>query len=130
MSGKFIHKSLILLCISVQVVHAQQPEEMQSMLLDSVAVTEHRRSLQLKQEDGTLVKGLKRHPDIGNHVVIYSGATILGGETIIGDNVTIGGNTFIVTSVPADMRVSARAPELEYSHGPVEHPEDYSDWVI
>lgn len=55
MSGKFIHKSLILLCISVQVVHAQQPEEMQSMLLDSVAVTEHRRSLQLKQKDGTLV---------------------------------------------------------------------------
>ena len=36
-------------------------------------------------EDGTLVKGIKRHPDIGDRVVIYSGATILGGETQIGN---------------------------------------------
>ena len=27
--------------------------------------------------DGSLVKGIKRHPDIGNNVVIYAGATIL-----------------------------------------------------
>ena len=43
-------------------------------------------------EDGTLVKGIKRHPDIGDRVVIYSGATILGGETQIGNDCIIGGS--------------------------------------
>ena len=33
------------------------------------------------QSDGTLVKGNKRHPNIGSNVVIYAGATILGGDT-------------------------------------------------
>lgn len=49
--------------------------------------------------DGSLVKGIKRHPDIGNHVVIYSGATILGGDTRIGDNCVIGGNVWLTHSV-------------------------------
>lgn len=70
----------------------------------------------LSTRKGQELKGVKRHPTIGNNVTIYSGASVLGGETMIGDNVTIGGNTFIVESVPADMKVSARAPELEYSH--------------
>ena len=49
--------------------------------------------------DGTLVKGIKRHPDIGNDVVIYAGATILGGKTIIGDHCVIGGNVWLTHSV-------------------------------
>ena len=44
------------------------------------------------QADGTLVKGNKRHPNIGSNVVIYAGATILGGDTYIGDHCVIGGN--------------------------------------
>ena len=51
-------------------------------------------------EDGILVKGIKRHPDIGNNVVIYAGATILGGDTVIGDNAVIGGNVWLTHSVP------------------------------
>ena len=51
--------------------------------------------------DGTLVKGIKRHPDIGNNVVIYAGATILGGQTYIGDNCVIGGNVWLTHSVKA-----------------------------
>ncbi len=51
------------------------------------------------EPDGTLVKGIKRHPDIGNNVVIYAGATILGGETKIGDNCVIGGNVWLTHSV-------------------------------
>lgn len=51
-------------------------------------------------EDGTLVKGIKRHPDIGNDVVIYAGATILGGDTHIGNNCVIGGNVWLTHSVP------------------------------
>ena len=49
--------------------------------------------------DGSLVKGIKRHPDIGNDVVIYAGATILGGETVIGDSCVIGGNVWLTRSV-------------------------------
>jgi len=56
-------------------------------------------------EDGTLIKDLKRHPDIGNNVVIYSGATILGGDTVIGDDCVIGGNVWLTHSVPAGKTV-------------------------
>ncbi len=52
-------------------------------------------------EDGNPVKGIKRHPDIGNGVVIYANATILGGKTSIGDGAVIGGNVWLTHSVPA-----------------------------
>ncbi len=42
----------------------------------------------------------KRHPTIGDNVVIYSGATILGGSTIIGEDSIIGGNVWLTKSVP------------------------------
>lgn len=50
-------------------------------------------------EDGNPVKNIKRHPNIGNHVVIYAGATILGGSTTVGDGATIGGNVWLTHSV-------------------------------
>ena len=50
-------------------------------------------------ENGNPVKDIKRHPDIGNNVVIYANATILGGDTKIGDNCIIGGNTWLTHSV-------------------------------
>lgn len=50
-------------------------------------------------ENGAPVKDIKRHPDIGNNVVIYANATILGGNTKIGDNCVIGGNTWLTHSV-------------------------------
>lgn len=56
-------------------------------------------------QDGTLVKGIKRHPDIGNHVVIYAGATILGGDVKIGDHCVIGGNVWLTHSVEAGRTV-------------------------
>ncbi len=52
-------------------------------------------------EDGSLVKGIKRHPDIGDNVIIYAGATILGGDTVIGDDCIIGGNVWLTHSVKA-----------------------------
>ena len=42
----------------------------------------------------------KRHPTIGDRVVIYSNATILGGETVIGHDSVIGGNVWLTQSVP------------------------------
>lgn len=47
------------------------------------------------------IAGIKRHPTIGDNVIIYSGATILGGETLIGRNSVIGGNVWLTNSVPA-----------------------------
>ena len=52
-------------------------------------------------EDGNPVKGVKRHPEIGNDCIIYAGATILGGETKIGDGCTVGGNVWLTHSLPA-----------------------------
>ena len=51
-------------------------------------VTLGARSFEL-DENGNPVKNIKRHPDIGNHVVIYANATILGGDTVVGDNCVI-----------------------------------------
>lgn len=56
-------------------------------------------------EDGIPVKGIDRHPKIGNNVVIYAGATILGGDTHIGDNSIIGGNVWLTHSVPANSKI-------------------------
>ena len=56
-------------------------------------------------ESGNPVKDIKRHPNIGNNVVIYANATILGGDTYIGDNSVIGGNVWLTTSVPENSKV-------------------------
>jgi serine O-acetyltransferase len=53
-----------------------------------------------KDERGQLVKGGKRHPEVGDHVAIYPNSTILGGETIIGSGSTIGANVFLMHSIP------------------------------
>ena len=50
-------------------------------------------------EDGNPIKGIKRHPDIGDGTIIYAGATILGGNTKIGKNCIIGGNVWLIHSV-------------------------------
>jgi serine O-acetyltransferase len=44
--------------------------------------------------------GTKRHPTIGDRVVIYAGATVLGGDTVVGDDSIVGGNVFLTSSVP------------------------------
>ena len=62
-------------------------------------------------ENGNPVKGGKRHPDIGNHVVIYANATILGGTTKIGDHCVIGGNVWLTHSVPEGETVYYRSAE-------------------
>lgn len=64
-------------------------------------VTLGARSFEL-DSDGNPVKGVKRHPDIEDNVVIYAGATILGGDTRIGHNCIIGGNVWLTHSVAPD----------------------------
>ena len=58
---------------------------------------------------GVKMKGVKRHPDIGDRVVIYAGATILGGETRIGNDCVIGGSVWLTHSVEAGKMVLARS---------------------
>ncbi len=43
--------------------------------------------------------GQKRHPTIGDDVVIYANATILGGDTVVGKGSRIGGNVWLTRSV-------------------------------
>lgn len=47
----------------------------------------------------------KRHPTIGNGVVVYANATILGGSTRIGDRTIVGGSAWVTRSVPPDSLV-------------------------
>lgn len=68
-------------------------------------------------EDGTLVKGVKRHPDIGNHVVVYAGATILGGKTVVGDRCVIGGNVWLDHSLEPDTTITIRTEEKGRTRG-------------
>jgi serine O-acetyltransferase len=50
--------------------------------------------------DGNPVKGVKRHPDVGDHVTIYAHATILGGDTRIGTNSVVGANVWLLETIP------------------------------
>jgi serine O-acetyltransferase len=68
----------------------------------------------LKDEKGQIIKGIKRHPTIGNNVVIYSGATLLGADAVIGDNVVIGGNVWITSPVASGTQITIARPELNY----------------
>ncbi|OGV61485.1 MAG: hypothetical protein A2498_16415 [Lentisphaerae bacterium RIFOXYC12_FULL_60_16] len=64
----------------------------------------------VKDSNGRLVKGNKRHPNVEDHVVIYAGATILGGETTIGAHSEIGGNVWLIHSVPPYSKVYNQQP--------------------
>jgi serine O-acetyltransferase len=46
----------------------------------------------------------KRHPTLGNHVVVGAGAKILGGIKV-GDNVKIGANSVVLKNVPPNSTV-------------------------
>lgn len=65
-----------------------------------------------KDENGRIVKGNKRHPNVEDHVVIYPHATVLGGRTVIGERSTIGANVFLRESVPPDSFVTNAGEKL------------------
>ncbi len=55
--------------------------------------------------DGNPIKGIKRHPEIGNNCIIYANATILGGNTKVGDGCVVGGNVWLTHSVEAGSKI-------------------------
>jgi serine O-acetyltransferase len=74
----------------------------------------------------------KRHPTLGNHVVVGAGAKILGGIRV-GDNVKIGANSVVLKSVPANSTVigvpariikmeGERIPEATMDHTNIPDP--------
>jgi serine O-acetyltransferase len=44
--------------------------------------------------------GTKRHPSVGDDVIIYANATILGGDTVIGRGCRVGANVWVTRSIP------------------------------
>lgn len=53
-----------------------------------------------KDDGGNPVKGIPRHPVLGNDVIVYSGASVLG-RIKIGDGAVIGGNVWLTRDVAA-----------------------------
>ncbi len=63
----------------------------------------------------------KRHPTLGNDIVVGSGAKVLGNITV-GDNVKIGAGSVVITNVPADS-TAVGVPARIVRKGE-RHPED------
>ncbi|HEV2691385.1 MAG TPA: serine O-acetyltransferase EpsC [Verrucomicrobiae bacterium] len=84
----------------------------------------------VKDEEGHIVKGGKRHPDVGDHVTIYPNSTILGGKTFIGANSTIGANVFLMNSVPADSLVVYEEKQLVIRDKSERKKNVPHDWII
>ena len=53
-------------------------------------------------DKGHPIKGVKRHPELRDNVIVYPGATILGGDTVIGENSIVGSNVWLMQSMPAN----------------------------
>ena len=65
----------------------------------------------------------KRHPTIGNNVVIGTGAKILGSFKV-GDNVKIGAGSVVNKSVPSDTTVVGIPGRIVLHHGvPIKDPD-------
>jgi len=63
--------------------------------------------------EGNPIKGIDRHPNVEDDVIIYSGATILGPVTI-GKGAEIGGNVWITDNIPPKARIHQQKPEERF----------------
>ena len=61
------------------------------------------------------LRGVTRHPQVGDDVTIYAGASLLG-PINIGNNVTIGSNVFLTKDVVSNVKVIIGEPELIYKN--------------
>jgi serine O-acetyltransferase len=65
-----------------------------------------------KDENGQVMRQVKRHPTIEDEVVIYANATILGGQTVIGHHSVIGSSVWLTRSVEPYTTVTIESPRL------------------
>ncbi|MFX1391630.1 MAG: serine O-acetyltransferase, partial [Promethearchaeota archaeon] len=81
---------------------------------------------------GTTTDPIKRHPTLGNNIVVGTGAKLLG-PIIIGDNVKIGANSVVVNDVPPNSvvvgvpgkiiaRNGKKIKRIDLSHGDLPDP--------
>jgi len=81
---------------------------------------------------GTSLERKKRHPTVGNNVVIGAGAKVLG-PIRIGNNVKVGANSVVVNDIPDDCvvvgvpgriisRNGKKIPEIDLEHGELPDP--------
>lgn len=81
---------------------------------------------------GTMIDPIKRHPTLGNNIVVGAGAKLLGPITI-GDNVKIGANSVVVKDVPPNSVVVGvpgkiifqerkKVKKIDLSHGDLPDP--------
>jgi len=62
--------------------------------------------------DGNIIRDMKRHPTIGDRVVIYANATVLGGKTDVGHDSVIGSSVWLTHSVDPHTTVIMEKPKL------------------
>jgi serine O-acetyltransferase len=81
---------------------------------------------------GHPVKGIKRHPDVGDHVTLYAHVTILGGDTQIGAHSIVGGNVWLTQSIPPHSIAYFKGENLVIRPRQARETlvEQFSDWVI
>lgn len=66
---------------------------------------------------GTSTLRTKRHPTLGDNVIVGAGASVIGAVTI-GDNVRIGSGSVVVTNVPANATVVGVPGHIVAYHRP------------
>jgi serine O-acetyltransferase len=84
-------------------------------------------------DQGHPVKGVKRHPELRDHVIVYPGATILGGDTVIGDNSIVGSNVWLMQSMPPNSIAYYQGDSASIVRPRKKKEallEEFSDWVI
>lgn len=72
---------------------------------------------------GTSTKKVKRHPTLGNNIVVGCGAKVLGNITV-GDNSQIGANSVVIKDVPPDSTVIGIPAKIVKHQGRKVHERD------
>jgi serine O-acetyltransferase len=67
-----------------------------------------------RDDNGNIIRGMKRHPTIEERVVIYANATVLGGETVVGAGSEVGASVSLTRSVPPNTVVTVEKPTLRF----------------
>ncbi|MFC9443176.1 MULTISPECIES: serine O-acetyltransferase EpsC [Brevibacterium] len=78
---------------------------------------------------GTSMEKTKRHPTIGNHVLVGAGAKILG-PVVVGDNSSVGANAVVVKDVPAEssaVGIPATVRPKRTGAAPAPEPQETAD---
>jgi len=81
--------------------------------------------------NGDLVRGMKRHPTIEDHVVIYANATVLGGRSVVGNHCVVGSSVWLTRSVDPHTTVLLEKARLRLrSETPSEELEEVLNFQI